>query len=60
MKSILKSIVMAIGGAGDDYSFVLSRALIHSKKWKVHSADAFALFPGTDHVECVVVFDRID
>lgn len=35
-----------------------SRALIESRKWTIKSADTFTLFPGSDHVETVVVFDR--
>ncbi len=35
------------------------RELIASGKWKMKTAEGFALFPGTDHIETVVVFDRI-
>jgi hypothetical protein len=35
-----------------------SRTLLESKKWTIKSADTFTLFPGSDHVETVVVFDR--
>jgi tRNA/tmRNA/rRNA uracil-C5-methylase (TrmA/RlmC/RlmD family) len=37
-----------------------TRALLASGKWKVASADGFVLFPGSDHVESVVVYDRVD
>ena len=35
-----------------------TRALLASGRWRVKSADGFVLFPGSDHVESVVVFDR--
>lgn len=36
-----------------------TRQLTGSGQWKVSSANAFLLFPGSDHIESVVVFDRI-
>ena len=36
-----------------------TRALLKSGKWKMKSADAFLLFPGSDHIESVVVYDAI-
>lgn len=35
-----------------------TRALLESQKWTLRSADGFVLFPGSDHVETVCVFDR--
>lgn len=35
------------------------RELITSKLWKISSADGFVMFPGSDHIETVVVFDKI-
>ena len=34
------------------------RALVSSGRWRVTSSNGFVLFPGSDHVESVVVFDR--
>ena len=34
------------------------KKLLNSNRWKVKSADGFLLFPGTDHIETVVVLDR--
>jgi hypothetical protein len=42
-----------------DFSFV-DRAMISGGIWKLVSADGFLLFPGSDHVESVAVFDRAD
>lgn len=36
----------------------LLRLLLESNRWKIKSADGFILFPGTDHIETVVVYDR--
>lgn len=36
-----------------------TRELITSKLWKISSADGFVMFPGSDHIETVVVFDKI-
>lgn len=36
-----------------------SRAMLSSGFWKLRSAEGFILFPGSDHVETVAVFDRI-
>ena len=36
-----------------------TRSLLESGLWRVKSADGFILFPGSDHVETVVVFDRV-
>ena len=35
-----------------------TRQLLDSKKWTLRSVDGFVLFPGSDHVETVAVFDR--
>lgn len=35
------------------------RELLASGRWKVKEAQGFVLFPGSDHVETVVVFERI-
>jgi len=35
-----------------------SRRLLDSCKWTLRSADGFVLFPGSDHVETVAVFDK--
>ena len=35
------------------------RELITSGRWKISSADGFVMFPGSDHSESVVVFDKI-
>ena len=35
------------------------RELIGSGKWKIKSADGFILFPGSEHIETVVVLDAI-
>lgn len=32
--------------------------LVNSGNWKVVGAEGFVLFPGTDHVEILAVFDR--
>jgi tRNA/tmRNA/rRNA uracil-C5-methylase (TrmA/RlmC/RlmD family) len=32
--------------------------LIESKLWKIHAAEGFAVFPGSNHLEAVVVLDR--
>ncbi len=32
--------------------------LTESGYWRVKAAEGFALFPGTDHIEIVAVFDR--
>jgi len=37
-----------------------ARELLSSGRWKIHSADGFVLFPGSDHVETVCVFDRVN
>jgi tRNA/tmRNA/rRNA uracil-C5-methylase (TrmA/RlmC/RlmD family) len=36
-----------------------ARALVSSGRWRIKSADGFVLFPGSDHVETVCVFDRV-
>jgi hypothetical protein len=36
-----------------------NRYLLESKKWKINSVDCYVLFPGSDHIESVVVFDKI-
>lgn len=36
-----------------------TKLLTASGLWKLTGADGFALFPGTDHIEVVVVFDRV-
>ncbi len=36
-----------------------ARKLIDSRLWKIKAADAFVLFPGSDHIETVAVFDRV-
>eukprot|EP01038_Epipyxis_sp_PR26KG_P007826 gene7826-10630_t len=36
-----------------------TRQLISSGKWKLKSADGFLLFPGSDHIEIVAVYDKI-
>jgi len=38
---------------------MLCRAILSSNRWKVRSVDGFILFPGSDHIETVVVYDRI-
>jgi 23S rRNA (uracil1939-C5)-methyltransferase len=35
-----------------------TRELLESGKWKLKAAEGFVLFPGSDHVETVVVMDR--
>jgi len=40
--------------------YMYRRALLSSGLWKLRSADGFLLFPGSDHIESVVVFDRIN
>lgn len=35
-----------------------TRALLESRQWALRSADGFVLFPGSDHVETVCVFDK--
>ena len=32
--------------------------MLASGRWKIKSADGFLLFPGSDHIESVVVYDR--
>lgn len=34
------------------------KTLLASGKWKIRASEGFALFPGSDHIETVVVFDR--
>jgi 23S rRNA (uracil1939-C5)-methyltransferase len=46
-------------GCGFDAVERDTRVLIDSRRWKVNSADGYVLFPGSDHIETVVVFDRI-
>jgi len=36
-----------------------TRSLLESGLWRIKSADGFVLFPGSDHVETVVIFDRV-
>lgn len=36
-----------------------ARALLESGKWRIRSADGFVLFPGSDHIETVCVFDKV-
>ena len=36
-----------------------TKLLLESERWKIKSADVFLLFPGSDHVESVVVFDKL-
>ena len=35
-----------------------TRTLLASGLWRLRSADGFVLFPGSDHIETVAVFDR--
>ena len=35
-----------------------TRELLSSGYWKIKSADGFVMFPGSDHIETVAVFDR--
>ncbi len=35
-----------------------SSELLSSGLWKIKAAEGFALFPGSDHIETVVVLDR--
>jgi 23S rRNA (uracil1939-C5)-methyltransferase len=46
-------------GCGFDAVETNSRQLVASGLWRITAAKGFALFPGTDHIETVVVFDRI-
>ena len=41
-----------------DLISILFRTLLDSKLWEIRSTEGFVLFPGSDHVESVVVFDR--
>ena len=41
-----------------DLVSILFRTLLDSKLWEIRSTEGFVLFPGSDHVESVVVFDR--
>jgi hypothetical protein len=43
------------------YISILSmrRALLSSGRWRLAAADGFLLFPGSDHIETVAVYDRI-
>lgn len=36
-----------------------ARVLCSTKKWKISAAHFFVLFPGSDHLETLAVFDRI-
>jgi hypothetical protein len=40
------------------YTTDVLRELVSSNEWKIRAAEGFALFPGSDHIETVVVFDR--
>jgi 23S rRNA (uracil1939-C5)-methyltransferase len=35
------------------------RKLVDSKKWMIRHVEAFLFFPGTEHIETLVVFDRV-
>ena len=35
-----------------------AQALVQSGKWRMTAANCFLLFPGSDHIESVVVFDK--
>jgi hypothetical protein len=39
------------------HSQTIYRELLRSGKWKIRAAEGYALFPGSDHVETVIVFD---
>ena len=36
-----------------------ARALLDSGKWVLRSADGYVIFPGSDHIETVAVFDTV-
>ena len=35
------------------------RLLLESGLWKIKSVEGFVLFPGSDHLESVMVMDRV-
>jgi len=35
-----------------------SKELVSSGLWRIKSADGFVMFPGSDHIETVIVFDK--
>ena len=37
-----------------------TRALVDSSQWRIKSTEGFVLFPGSDHVETVIVFDKVE
>jgi hypothetical protein len=49
-----------------EYSYIISnihihrdtRTLLDSNIWQIRSTEGFILFPGSDHVETIVVFDK--
>ena len=36
-----------------------TKELLASGKWKIKSADGYVIFPGSNHIETVAVFDYI-
>jgi hypothetical protein len=47
-----------------EYSYIIfnvyrdTRTLLDSNIWQIRSTEGFILFPGSDHVESIVVFDK--
>ena len=37
-----------------------TRMLVDSSLWRIKSTEGFVLFPGSDHVETVIVFDKVE